>query len=241
MSFIATIKGLSLGAAAMYYFDPNRGRARRSLLRDKCVHWQHLAQREIEIGIRDLNNRLCGLSAEAGSLLRGRKGETSNETLEARVRSQMGHLVSHPHAIGVTAHEGCISLSGPILAHEVAPLLRQIARVPGIDDVQNNLDIHEEPGDISALQGGCTAACGMQWTPATRLLVGAGSTLSLVHGLVNRSRFCTVLGMAGIGMVMWQASTSTTGRTSASRPAADDERQALPNRQSEEMEEAVSH
>jgi osmotically-inducible protein OsmY len=70
-----------------------------------------------------------------------------------RVRSRIGHVVSHPGAIEVTVQNGRVTLSGPALARELDPLLSDLAHVRGVTGVENKLDIHEEPGSLPALQG----------------------------------------------------------------------------------------
>ena len=72
----------------------------------------------------------------------------------ARVRSELGRVVSHPRAIHVAARDGVVTLTGPILAHEVEPLVAAVASVRGVRDVQHLLDVHDHPGRFPALQGG---------------------------------------------------------------------------------------
>ena len=51
----------------------------------------------------------------------------------ARVRAQIGHVVSQAGAVDVTAHQGRVILSGSIAAHEVEKLLSAVASVAGVD------------------------------------------------------------------------------------------------------------
>ena len=69
--------GAGLGAGLMYLFDPEEGRRRRSLARDKAVHSLKKGSRVALRTSRDLGNRTKGLVAEAGSRLRRRgRGRT---------------------------------------------------------------------------------------------------------------------------------------------------------------------
>ena len=61
-----------LGATAMYYFDPARGRYRRAMVRDQLVHASHKAQRGIGVIGRDTRNRLLGSAAQMRSISRSR-------------------------------------------------------------------------------------------------------------------------------------------------------------------------
>jgi hypothetical protein len=68
--------GLCLGAGLMYYLDPDRGRRRRALVRDKAVHLQHETGHAVNRKARHIGNRARGLVAEA----RGALGLRSERT-----------------------------------------------------------------------------------------------------------------------------------------------------------------
>jgi len=61
--------GIGLGAALMYILDPDQGRRRRALLRDKLVGATNQASDVIGKTTRDLRNRAQGVIHEAGSAL----------------------------------------------------------------------------------------------------------------------------------------------------------------------------
>ena len=65
----AFLTGLCVGAAAMYFFDPQGGRRRRALVRDKAASWAHDAQEYAEKKTRHLSNEARGLAHEARSLV----------------------------------------------------------------------------------------------------------------------------------------------------------------------------
>jgi len=134
--------GLGLGAGLMYLFDPERGKQRRALLRDKCVHaYNQTGQTVGDIGgtFRDLGNRTYGILSEATSLF-NREG-VDDKTLEERVRSQIGHSVSNASLIEVTANDGEVVLSGSVPSDELEDLLLRAFRVRGVKDIQNNLKV----------------------------------------------------------------------------------------------------
>lgn len=197
--------GIGLGAALMYILDPDRGRRRRALVRDQLVSAAHRAPDAFGATARDLSNRTRGLAAEVGSMFSGEE-EVSDEVLAARVRSKMGRVVSHPHAIKVTVEQGRVTLSGPILADEVNDLLSCVSHVRGVADVENRLEAHEEAGNISALQGGRRRLDRFEffqenWSPSARLLAGlAGVTLAAI-GLSRRDPLSLALGVVGVGLL----------------------------------------
>jgi gas vesicle protein len=56
--------GLFLGALAMFIFDPQQGRRRRALARDKMVHYGKEAGDFVSGTAKDLSNRAYGVAKE---------------------------------------------------------------------------------------------------------------------------------------------------------------------------------
>jgi osmotically-inducible protein OsmY len=143
--------GLGLGAALMYVLDPQRGKRRRALVRDKAVHAAHKTSDRLDARSRDLRNRAHGVAAEVKAVAGGE--EVSDAVLEERVRAEIGRAVSNPGAIEVSAIGGTVMLSGAALTNELDELLSTVRDVRGVDDVENQLQVYETPGDVPALQG----------------------------------------------------------------------------------------
>jgi osmotically-inducible protein OsmY len=143
--------GLGVGAALMYLFDPERGKRRRALLRDKAFHVAHSAGENLDVRSRDAANRLHGLLARTRALLT--RERVPDTVVAERVRSRIGHAVSHPGSIEVTVHNGRVTLAGPALSGEIDPLLCEVERVRGVTGVENKLELHEKPGSVPGLQG----------------------------------------------------------------------------------------
>lgn len=181
------LQGVALGAGLMYLLDPNSGRRRRAMARDQLVHTMHDLGDVVETGARDLGNRARGLIAETGARLRGE--EVDDQVLTERVRSGIGRVVSHPHAIDVEARDGVITLSGPVLRHEVDRLLSEVRSVRGVRDVEQRLEIHDRPENVSALQGGRQRPGSKpellqeNWTPGVRLIAAATGGLLILSGM----------------------------------------------------------
>jgi len=145
------VGGLGVGAALMYLFDPERGNRRRALLRDKVFHVAHSTGEKVDVKSRDAANRLHGLLARTKSLVT--REHVPDTLLAERVRSRIGHVVSHPGSIEVTVQDGRVTLVGPALTRELDPLLSEVERVRGVAGVENKLELHEEPGSVPGLQG----------------------------------------------------------------------------------------
>ena len=192
------LTGLGIGAAFMYVGDPQRGRRRRSIARDKVIHGSRVATHGLEVAVRDLSNRTRGTLAETRK--RFSSDGVSDAVLEERVRSKIGRVVGHPRAIHVSSRDGLVHLAGPILDHEVEDLLEAVQAVPGVREVSHRLDLHEE-ADIPSLQGGrerpgFPGIFGRDaWTPATRLVVGMCGGLLGVFAAQRRGVMGTVAGM----------------------------------------------
>lgn len=140
-----------LTAGAVYYFDPLLGRRRRSLLRDQWTSMTVRSLRAADVAYRDSINRLHGVLAETQSAFAGSYHDP--ETLTARIRSQLGRLVSHPSAIEVNVRDDAVVLSGPILASEVDRLIEAVRSIPEVPHVESQLEVHEQAGNVAALQG----------------------------------------------------------------------------------------
>ena len=178
----AMLTGIGVGAGMAYLFDPAMGRRRRAGVRDTVVRAAHKSGDALDAASRDLANRTRGLVAISAS--RGAR-EDSDEIVVERIRAKLGRYVSHPRAIHVEAHEGIVTVSGPILTDAAEGFLAAIEGLRGVREVRDQLERHDEPGNIPALQGGAirpgerSALSKEVWSPAARLIVG-GAGLALV-------------------------------------------------------------
>lgn len=148
---LTLLYGIGIGAALMYILDPDRGARRRALLRDKCARASNRTQEYAGKMARDLSNRAQGLVAETKHLFRHE--EVPGDVLVQRVRSELGHHPVHVRAITVAADQGRVTLKGPALASEVDAIVSAVESVRGVNAVVNQLEVHEQPGSISSLQG----------------------------------------------------------------------------------------
>lgn len=198
---LAWLSGLGIGAGLMALADPDRGKRRRALLRDKAIHVSRLSRDGLDVARRDLNNRMMGRVAVISSRLR--RETVDDAVLVQRVRAKLGRHCSHPHAIQVGAHDGRVVLAGPVLAAEAGRVLDAIRRVPGVDAIEDRLARHEE-ADIPSLRGGRDLAAEVRpayWPPAYRLLAGVGGGGLALWGLVRGGLLGTGLGLLGAGLV----------------------------------------
>ncbi|MBI4397142.1 MAG: BON domain-containing protein [Elusimicrobia bacterium] len=96
--------------------------------------------------------RRHGAQARATSLIKEK--EIDDERLAGRIRSMIGRRVSHSSSIDVSVQNGRVTLRGPILVDEEDRLIPKILFMKGVRDLDNQLEVHEEPGGAPGLQGG---------------------------------------------------------------------------------------
>ena len=194
--------GLGLGTGLMFLLDPDQGKRRRALLRDKCYWAARKTGEGAQVTARDLRNRTQGLVSEVQS--RFSSAPVDDSVLVDRVRAKLGRVVSHPRAINVTAQDGRVVLSGPILMTEVPELLACVNSVTGVNEVVNQLDPHEQSENHPSLQGGREREGGRfeffqeNWSPTARFLAGAAGASLAAYGGMRRDALGAGLGAAGL-------------------------------------------
>lgn len=201
------LAGAAIGAVAMYLSDPDRGKRRRALIRDKVRSTAHRSEDAIETASRDLANRMQGVRAKARHLFSRRDKTTDDQHLTERVRAKVGRAVSHPHAIKVHAHYGTVILSGPVLTHEKEQLLDAVRSVSGVLAVDDALQVHEHSGGVPSLQGEGrprllhTPLLQSNWPPAWRAVATVGGGALGAYGLRQRSAVGLAAAAVGVGLL----------------------------------------
>ncbi len=130
--------GAALGAGLTYLLDPQQGRRRRALSRDKLAHYGRRGGRALRAVGRDVANRARGRALEARRRMEGER--IPDGVLVDRVRSEMGHVIEEPSAVRVTAAGGHVTLTGPVQPDEVSRLIARVAAVRGVAGVENRLE-----------------------------------------------------------------------------------------------------
>ncbi len=202
---VSILSALGLGAGLMYFFDPQYGNRRRSMVKDQANSLLNQSDTFIEKASRDIRNRARGVLAETTGKLSD-QGGTSDWVLEERVRANLGRLSRHPGAIEVNANQGQVTLSGPILKEEVDRVVSGVSKTRGVNEVNNRLEVHETATDVPALQGKgqrpepTSELLQQNWSPTARLLTGAGGMALTLYGLARRGITGTAMGLMGAGL-----------------------------------------
>ena len=80
---LTLLGGVGLGAGLMYLLDPDGGRRRRALARDKAVHGLKVSGKALRGKSIDLGNRTRGLVAKTRSRLRPEVSESKELPVES--------------------------------------------------------------------------------------------------------------------------------------------------------------
>jgi BON domain len=141
------------GALAMFYLDPQQGRRRRALARDRVAHVAHIFRRDLPHSVerrgRFLRGKVRGIGHEAAELahINGRHDYVDDETLVDRVRSEaLREAGVPPGRINVDAYEGCVTLRGQLDSEEdIDRLISDTRRVEGVREIRSYLHL---PGTL---------------------------------------------------------------------------------------------
>jgi uncharacterized membrane protein len=199
---------VGIGAGLMYFLDPQNGRRRRALLRDQTTHLRRLARDACRVTGRDIAGRAAGIRASINRRISGAPEVSSDSAITDRVRAKLGRIVSHPHAVRVSTHFGRVTVSGPILATEAPQLIETVRSVAGVQEVEDQLQVHERAGNVSALQGGVRRnghrfeLLQENWSPTARLLTGSAGLSLLGSALRSRGPLSFALSMLGGGLLL---------------------------------------
>jgi hyperosmotically inducible periplasmic protein len=137
---LALILGLSLGAALMYFLDPDSGRRRRALVREKSAHYAREARHRQAGLLRHAGNRARGAAASVRHRLRPDDLVEDGVLLE-RVRAALGHVVGDPQAVDLRVKCGTVVLKGPARQEQMDELVACVRNVRGVLDVENRLSL----------------------------------------------------------------------------------------------------
>jgi len=208
---VSLLGGASLGAALMFFLEPDGGAQRRDRVRAGVTHGVRSLGRAADHGVHDLGNRARG--AAAATRARLQQADAPDEIVMARVRAALGRVVTHPHAVETEVDGGRVVLRGAVLDDEAGPLLATVRRVRGVKGVENRLVVFADVEGRPALQGGrrrrgprSATPVGDRWSPGARLAATvAGGTLAVL-GTRRHDRIGTAVALAGAVLALRGAS-----------------------------------
>jgi hypothetical protein len=155
--FWGLLTGLALGAGAMFVFDPQNGRRRRSLARDRAIKARNSVDRVISEDIPKRADYLSGFAEGARHKVRqmaegGSDRRPENEhVLVDRVLSQVFRDPELPKGdVNVDADGTTVFLRGSVDSDDLANKIEQRVRsVEGVDHVVNLINQPEaDPTEV---------------------------------------------------------------------------------------------
>ena len=136
-SRMALFAGIGIGAALMFFLDPDRGTRRRHVLADKARHGVRVAGRELHDAAENAKNHTKGKVIELQHRLT--EDQVDDARLVERVRAELGHHVDRARAIQVTAENGRVTLTGAVPYDQIEKAAKAAASVRGVREVDNRL------------------------------------------------------------------------------------------------------
>jgi hypothetical protein len=149
---LSVVSGAIVGAAVVYLFDPERGRARRALLAD----WLGARARR---GVRAVNQLGARTSNSAAAFpqrmvqLRSPRAKPADDlTLRDRVESEVFRNPDLPKGrINFDVESGVVTVRGQVEnAYQIANVEKAVLKVPGVAGVENLLHVSGTPAPNKA-------------------------------------------------------------------------------------------
>lgn len=128
---------MGIGALIMYAFDPQMGQRRRAMVRDQAIGRWNDAREYVSDVARDAAGHIQGYAHEARSVIQGDK--PTDQQLEERIRSQLGHLTDQAAGIQVMVQDGVVTLRGNAPQGDRDKIEEGVRGVSGVRNVENEL------------------------------------------------------------------------------------------------------
>jgi osmotically-inducible protein OsmY len=145
----------AVGAALMYFFDPEQGKRRRSMARDRTAGFFRQSGRRAERAGRGVAAGAQGLKEKATHLKEEEKPQPDDVTLARKVETEIFRPADAPKGqVSVNVEQGVVFLRGEVERPEIIKDLEARARkVQGVRDVENLLHVPETPAPTGSPPG----------------------------------------------------------------------------------------
>jgi BON domain len=132
----------ALGGLLMYFFDPQNGRGRRAMVRDRVAALFRGGVRRAERAGRRVSADAYGLKQKA-THLREEPKELDDQTLKAKVETELFRPADAPKGkVSVNVEHGVVYLRGELERPDlIEDLERRARKVSGVRDVENRLHV----------------------------------------------------------------------------------------------------
>lgn len=132
----------ALGAALTYFFDPQNGRRRRAMLRDRALTFFRDRGRDASRVGTAASSRAYGVKQKAMHL-REEPKDFDDQTLKAKVETEVFRPADAPKGqVDVNVENGVVYLRGEVDGPEIVEDLEsRVRKVQGVRDVENLLHL----------------------------------------------------------------------------------------------------
>jgi hypothetical protein len=140
------LTGMGIGAAAMYFFDPDRGHGRRTRARDKLAAKQRRMRRERERAVRYQEGVMQGLAHARGP----ERPPADDQALADRIKSELGPRLHSEH-VSLDVADSVVELRGELENEAmIDDLVLAVSRVPDVSMVVSLLHLPGRPAPNKA-------------------------------------------------------------------------------------------
>jgi osmotically-inducible protein OsmY len=165
---VALAGAAGVGAGLMYMLDPDRGKDRRTVLRETVDRTARKTADEIGTASRNVGKKIKDITVNAKSSF---KRQPADDVLLKRVGTAVGKILANPRLIGVTINQGLTTLTGEVAEHELPRVLEKVSRIPGVKAVINRLQVKRQLNDV---KNGANGGRGTKAAIATTGLIAGG-------------------------------------------------------------------
>jgi osmotically-inducible protein OsmY len=143
-------KWLSLGALVAYLADPQSGRRRRNMLRDRTLASFRRTGRKTARAGQGVAAQAHGITRKLTHLKEEQKPQADDTTLAQKVQTEIFRDVDVPKGqINVNAQDGVIQLRGEVPGADlIDDLVNRARKVQGVRDVENLLHLPGAPAPM---------------------------------------------------------------------------------------------
>ena len=130
------------GAGIAYFFDPQQGKRRRHVLRDRAAKLGRRAARVTAKKSRFVLGHLQGLVARSRQVVARPQVATDDRTVEQRIRSDVRDAGISGRDVELEVEQGIVTLVGAVPSRAVADnVVARVRKVPGVRDVSDLLRV----------------------------------------------------------------------------------------------------
>ena len=133
--------GAAMGAALAYYFDPETGNRRRSMIRDRVLAFVRRTGNQAGRAGQAARSQVYGMTQKVTHLKERPKEQPDDTTLAAKVETELFRDADVPKGdINVNAENGVVYLRGQVEDESLIEALGKSAKkIQGVREVENLL------------------------------------------------------------------------------------------------------